>query len=47
MSAPYTQSLATVLDMISALDHQTMLLVEQADPTVGREWNVAGVGSGA
>ena len=31
MSAPYTQSLAVVLDTISALDHQTMLLVEQVD----------------
>ena len=31
MSAPYTQSLATVLDMISALDYQTMLLVEEVD----------------
>ena len=31
MSAPYTQSLAAVLDMITALDHQTMLLVAEAD----------------
>ena len=31
MSAPYTQSLAAVLDMISALDYQSMMLVEEID----------------